>query len=348
VTELIDELTKNLSSIGCILEAVLQLAPEGVLGNVQKTLILCASKEVQDRQVDMISHLHKVNKNLTPVPLLSNMDASHNGENEANINRSALRSAKTPIRSTQTDDEDSDVPLSQSKKRKKQESHRSVEEPNTKTQPPSFAREMNLKYSPVRKPSAARPTQLQELGNYTSSPSQAGRQHRQKPQERHVSEKRDGHDRRSLPEHQTDKESLKNLHEAEKRHPVLGSLPDSISARQVAFAEQIRKRMETQSAANKLPQTRRNEPFRISTALPENIPPQGPHCYCKVAESDITLLPCADCGRRFHPRCVGKGKFAKGTYAGGDTKGYMLKDLDAFVDKKFKCGDCEAGYFGRR
>jgi hypothetical protein len=298
----------------------------------------------------MIYHLHKVNESRTPVPLPSNMDANQNGENEPdiNINRSALRSAKTPVLSTQTDDEDSDIPLSQSKKRKKQEKHRPVESPNTKTQPPSFAREMNLKYSPVRKPRASLPAGSQKLGDNTSPPSQTGNQHNQTPEERYASEKRNGHGRRSLSEQHTDKRLLNNSHEAEITHPALGSIPSSKLARQAAFAEQIRMRQETQDAATKFPQIRRNEPFRMSTALPENIPALGPHCNCKVAESDITLLPCADCGRRFHPRCVGKGRYAKSTYSGGDTKGYMLKDLDAFVDKKFKCGDCEAGYFGGR
>jgi hypothetical protein len=42
--------------------------------------------------------------------------------------------------------------------------------------------------------------------------------------------------------------------------------------------------------------TRRNEPLRISAALPKNDPPPGPYCHCLSAESDKTLLPCASCG----------------------------------------------------
>lgn len=69
------------------------------------------------------------------------------------------------------------------------------------------------------------------------------------------------------------------------------------------------------SNASKSRPTRRNEPFRIWTALLENDPPKGPHCHCKAASSDPTLLACADCGNKYHPRCVGKGKYGKGTYS---------------------------------
>ena len=101
------------------------------------------------------------------------------------------------------------------------------------------------------------------------------------------------------------------------------------------------------SNASKSRQIRRNEPFRISTALPENDPPKGPHCHCRAASTDPTLLACADCGNKYHPRCVGKGRYSKGTYY-GDPLGYMLKDVELFEEKPFKCGDCEAGFFGGR
>jgi hypothetical protein len=93
--------------------------------------------------------------------------------------------------------------------------------------------------------------------------------------------------------------------------------------------------------------TRRNEPFRISTALPENDPPKGPHCHCKASSTDPTLLACTDCGNKYHPRCVGKGRYSKSTYYGNPQE-YMLKDLDLFEDRPFKCGDCEEGFFGGR
>lgn len=93
--------------------------------------------------------------------------------------------------------------------------------------------------------------------------------------------------------------------------------------------------------------TRRNEPFRISTALPENDPPKGPHCHCKAGVTDPTLLACADCGNKYHPRCVGKGRYGRGTYC-GNPQHYMLKDVESFREKAFKCGDCEEGFFGGR
>jgi hypothetical protein len=101
------------------------------------------------------------------------------------------------------------------------------------------------------------------------------------------------------------------------------------------------------SNASKSRPTRRNEPFRISTALPENDPPKGPHCHCKASITDPTLLACADCGNKYHPRCVGKGRYSKSTYYGNPQE-YMLKDLELFKDRPFKCGDCEEGFFGGR
>lgn len=101
------------------------------------------------------------------------------------------------------------------------------------------------------------------------------------------------------------------------------------------------------SNASKSRPTRRNEPFRIWTALPENDPPKGPHCHCKAASTDPTLLACADCGNKYHPRCVGKGKYSKGTYS-SNPLAYMLKDVELFEEKPFKCGDCEASFFGGR
>lgn len=90
---------------------------------------------------------------------------------------------------------------------------------------------------------------------------------------------------------------------------------------------------------------KRNDPSRISTALAPNDPPKGPHCHCYAAWTDPTLLTCVGCGKIFHPRCVGKGRFAQGTYS-SDPVGYMMKDVDAFAEKEFKCGGCEAGFFG--
>lgn len=121
------------------------------------------------------------------------------------------------------------------------------------------------------------------------------------------------------------------------------------------LAQQRKKRKKTESEsldspasnASKSRPVRRNEPFRISTALPENDPPQGPHCHCKAAGTDPTLLACTDCGNKYHPRCVGKGRYGKNTYY-GDPLGYMLKDLEVFREKPFKCGDCEEGFFGGR
>jgi len=103
----------------------------------------------------------------------------------------------------------------------------------------------------------------------------------------------------------------------------------------------------TSTSSSKGRPIRRNDPSRISTALPENDPPKGPHCHCKAASEDPTLLPCADCDNKYHPRCVGKGRYAKGTYC-GDPQRYMLKDLELFVDQPFKCGDCHCGFFGSR
>jgi hypothetical protein len=121
------------------------------------------------------------------------------------------------------------------------------------------------------------------------------------------------------------------------------------------IAQQRKKRKKNESEfldsptsnASKSRPIRRNEPFRISTALPENDPPKGPHCHCKAASTDPTLLACTDCGNKYHPRCVGKGRYSKGTYY-GDPLGYMLKDLEVFKERPFKCGDCEEGFFGGR
>lgn len=92
---------------------------------------------------------------------------------------------------------------------------------------------------------------------------------------------------------------------------------------------------------------RKTEAFRISTALPENVPPLGQHCHCLVSADDPWLVKCDGCNKLFHPRCVGKGKFAKATYP-NDPFGYMMKDKQKFENKEFKCGDCEAGFFGNR
>jgi hypothetical protein len=67
----------------------------------------------------------------------------------------------------------------------------------------------------------------------------------------------------------------------------------------------------------------------------------------------------------YHPRCVGKGLFAKATYNLNDEVGYMLRDVEMFCEdgdgdgdgdeesedgdeggKEFRCGDCDKVYFG--
>jgi len=93
----------------------------------------------------------------------------------------------------------------------------------------------------------------------------------------------------------------------------------------------------------------------ISTALHPNSPPQGPHCLCHASSSDPTLVACTKCQKLYHPRCVGKGSFAKATYNLRDEVGYMLRDVETFEGsdgdgdgasedgwgrEEFKCGNC--------
>lgn len=98
----------------------------------------------------------------------------------------------------------------------------------------------------------------------------------------------------------------------------------------------------------------------ISTALPPNSPPQGPHCLCHASSSDPTLVACTKYHNLFHPRCVGKGSFAKATYNLRDEVGYVLRDVDMFEGsdgggggqsehewgrEEFKCGNCSGVAF---
>ncbi|KAM0721695.1 hypothetical protein Q7P37_002620 [Cladosporium fusiforme] len=93
----------------------------------------------------------------------------------------------------------------------------------------------------------------------------------------------------------------------------------------------------------------RLSPTRISTAIPPKSPPEGPHCHCHASDNDPYLVQCTGCNNRYHPRCVGKGRYARGTY-NGDPDRYMKLDVEVFEDEyeAFKCGDCETGFFGSK
>lgn len=99
----------------------------------------------------------------------------------------------------------------------------------------------------------------------------------------------------------------------------------------------------------------------ISTALPPNSPPLGPHCHCHASSDDPTLVACEGCRKSYHPRCVGKGAFAKATYNLRDEVRYMLRDVERFCKgadgngeseeeygggEEFRCGNCDKLYFG--
>ena len=100
----------------------------------------------------------------------------------------------------------------------------------------------------------------------------------------------------------------------------------------------------------------------ISTALPPNSPPIGPNCHCHASSEDPTLVACEGCLRLYHPRCVGKGGFARATYNLKDEVGYMLKDVEKFCQQEngdgdddwygegmeFRCGECDGVYLGSR
>lgn len=143
------------------------------------------------------------------------------------------------------------------------------------------------------------------------------------------------------------------LHLAETKLATIPTKPNSTPAHRAETSRHLLTPMQRTSRSSssssepiaKKRRRKRNDPSRISTALPSNDPPRGPHCHCYAAASDPLLLPCVDCGQRFHPRCIGKGRFAQGTYS-SDPVGYMMKDKEAFVEKGFKCGECEAGFFG--
>ena len=96
----------------------------------------------------------------------------------------------------------------------------------------------------------------------------------------------------------------------------------------------------------------------ISTALPPNSPPLGPHCHCHASPDDPTLVSCEGCRKWYHPRCVGKGAFARATYNLRDEVGYMFRDVERFVEdgdgdggsdgerEEFRCRSCDKVYFG--
>ena len=96
----------------------------------------------------------------------------------------------------------------------------------------------------------------------------------------------------------------------------------------------------------------------ISTALPPNSPPLGPHCHCHASPDDPTLVSCEGCRKWYHPRCVGKGAFARATYNLRDEVENMLRDVERFVEdgdgdggsdgerEEFRCRSCDKVYFG--
>ena len=250
-----------------------------------------------------------------PTPLSIQEEASHNEERESsvNINRSALRSATAASQPSPQDDTDSDAPLTKRRRWRKKE-----EEVDASRQPVS-APKVSIKAKKAPRATNSQPA----------------------PQTQTI--------KQNMPSWQTHGLPALNVsnHPARAHTSINANIPLALMS---GFAK-TQQTSETPdspvSNASKGRSIRRNEPFRISTALPENDPPLGPHCHCRAASDDITLLPCADCGNKYHPRCIGKGRFAKGTYGG---KGYshMLKDLELFEDRPFKCGDCEEAFFGGR
>jgi hypothetical protein len=298
----------------CILEAVHHLAPEGAKGTVQKILTSRALDLTQAQDNAALASHGESPRSLTekhrPTPLSLREDADDNGETESsvNINRSALRSATAPSQPTHQYDSDSDAPST-----KKRRLHRKKE--------------------------------IDGPGRPISAPK--------------VSIKAKKHprttDSQPKPHNQTIKQITPSQQIQTQLPPSTRMFNNSASANIpltfLALSNQRQQTSETPdsptSNASKTHPIRRNEPLRISTALPENDPPLGPHCHCKAASEDPTLLSCVDCGNKYHPRCIGKGCYAKGTY-GGNPQSYMLKDLELFEDRPFKCGDCEEGFFGGR
>lgn len=312
VTELIGQLVENTNSLQCILDAVLHLTPEGVRGTVQKILASRALNLAQGQGDDVLAS-HEENT-LThrakdrPTPLTSRTDAADNKERESSvsIDRSALRSAKGLSKRAQQDDTESDTPLTQHRtKRHKQQSRPSANTPAPK---------VGVK---ARKTTPATTTQL-------TPQSYASGQNTVSPQVQ------------TQPGLSIQGPNLTNeMYTFSKDHPASWTM----------MQQGIEELANGIDNTPKSRPTRRNEPFRISTALPENDPPKGPRCHCKASDTDPTLLACADCGNKYHPRCVGKGQYSKRTYY-GNPQSYMLKDVESFEDRKFKCGDCEEGFFG--
>jgi hypothetical protein len=316
-------LTENITSTQCILEAVQHLAPEGAKGTVQKILTTRALDLTQAQGNAVLTSHGEITRSdrekHRPTSLSLHEDAGDNGERESsvNINRSALRGATAPSQHTLQVDTDSDEPIKKKprwyKKKKIDTSKVPVPAPKLST------KAKNVPLATVRRPMP----QIQTFKQNT--PSQQTQVH-------------------------------PALATVISNNPAQAYTLTSVNIPQVFLAQPSQRQQTNEmpnsptsnaSNASKTRPIRRNEPFRISTALPENDPPLGPHCHCKAASEDPTLLPCADCGNKYHPRCIGKGRYAKGTY-GGNPRSYMLKDLELFEDRPLKCGDCEEGFFGGR
>jgi hypothetical protein len=313
-TELVGQLVENTTSLQCLLEAVLHLARENAKGTMQKILTSRALDLDQAQGDDsVVSHGENTlthREKHRPTPLSTHGDATEHNESESsvNIDRSALRSAKGPSKHARQEDTDSDTPLKkQSSKRQKQN-----DRPPVNTLAPKAA----VKANQTAPATTTRLTpQSQASGQNTVS-------------------------------QQTQTQPGPNVHNprlTNHAHNFSKDHQDWLTETQQGI-QKLDNELDTKPKSRP---TRRNEPFRISTALPENDPPKGPHCHCKASSTDPTLLACADCGNKYHPRCVGKGKYSKGTYY-GNHQHYMLKDLELFKEKPFKCGDCEAGFFGGR
>lgn len=323
MTELVGQLVDNITSLQCLLHAVLHLVPDGAKGNVQ-LLLTSRALDLAQTQGDAAFATHEAisryhSDDPIPTPLSSLGDVSENGEcnPNVNINKSALRSATTPSQPARQDDTDSDAPLAyQSSKRKRQYSLRPVADI-------AVSQKANTKANYNTPTTTIQPTPQSQV-------------HRQ------------GTGFQPMKIHERYNQAPKTMSPGSNLTGT-NTVEDDLRLFGASINPERKQRLGIQDQATAKPQrTRRNEPFRISTALPENNPPKGPHCHCKAAASDPTLLSCAACSNKYHPRCVGKGRYAQGTYAGNPTA-YMLKDLDLFgEDKPFKCGDCEAGFFGKR
>ncbi|KAK4540293.1 hypothetical protein LTR36_009605 [Oleoguttula mirabilis] len=105
-----------------------------------------------------------------------------------------------------------------------------------------------------------------------------------------------------------------------------------------------------------LPEKRKTRPTAKATAAPNKrakIEPATPlattaaseeihdkHCVCQVRGDNQYLIVCDQCGKWFHPGCIGKGQYAASTYSCNRVRS-QRKDADYFVDKEFKCAVCQ-------